>query len=874
MKYMTGNELREAYLQFFAEKKGHLRLPSASLIPANDPTLLMIGAGMAPFKPFFTGKMKPPRTRITTSQRCVRTGDIENVGRTARHQTYFEMLGNFSFGDYFKKEAIPWAWEFLTDVLDLPKEKLWVTVYPKDDEAAAIWREQPGFPQDHIVKLDDNFWEIGPGPCGPDSEIYIDLGEERGCGSPDCAVGCDCDRYLEIWNLVFTQFDRTEDGQYNPLEHKNIDTGCGLERLASVLQNKKTNFETDLLFPIIEYASKVSGVVYGENVEKDVSLKVIADHARSMAIMIMDGILPSNEGRGYVLRRILRRAVRHGRILGIHDKFLEGAIDAVAEIYKGAADFEELAEKKEYIKKVISIEEDRFAATLAQGMELLNGHIEDLKREGKKVLPGEIGFKLYDTYGFPWEVTDEILHENEMELDKDSFEKAMEEQRERARAARQENQRVAVPDLSGIDTSHLCVDENAKESTVVAIWKDGVLVDELADGEEAGIILQSTPFYAEGGGQVGDAGLLETEFGRVQVANAKKLPDGTVYHIGYVEEGMLKVGDHVSIQIDWMKKLSSARNHTATHLLQAALKRVVGDQVNQAGSLVMPERLRFDFSNFEPVTALQLQEVERLVNEQILMAKPVEIAQMEIDKAKKLGAMALFGEKYGDVVRVVSVPDFSIELCGGSHVKNIGEIGMFKIISETGIASGVRRIEALTGKAAIDYMNEKAETLAAAAHAFKCRDDELVSHIESALAENKKLKQEIASFTKERAMGDVDTLLAQKKHIKDLSFASGIVEADNIDDLRKIADMLLDRLESGVVVLAAAHEGKVSLVAKASDTAVAKGAHAGNIVKAAAKIVGGGGGGRKEMAQAGGKEPAKMPESLQEAERVLAEQLA
>ena len=874
MKYMTGNELREAYLQFFAEKKGHLRLPSASLIPENDPTLLMIGAGMAPFKPFFTGKMKPPRTRITTSQRCVRTGDIENVGRTARHQTYFEMLGNFSFGDYFKKEAIAWAWEFLTDVLELPKEKLWVTVYPKDDEAVSIWHEQPGFLQDHIVKLDDNFWEIGPGPCGPDSEIYIDLGEERGCGSPDCAVGCDCDRYLEIWNLVFTQFDRTEEGQYEPLEHKNIDTGCGLERLASVIQNKKTNFETDLLFPIIEYTSKISGVVYGENAEKDISLKVIADHTRSMAIMIMDGIMPSNEGRGYVLRRILRRAVRHGRILGIHDKFLEGAVETVVGIYGNASDFEELVDKKEYIKKVISLEEDRFAATLAQGMELLTAHMDDLRCEGKNILAGEIGFKLYDTYGFPWEVTNEILHENGMELDKIAFDRAMNEQRERARAARQENQRVAVPDLSGIDTVNLHVDSNAEESTVVAIWKDGALVEELHDGEEAGIILKETPFYAEGGGQVGDEGLLQSELGRIHVSNAKKLPDGTVYHIGYIEEGILRVHDRVSIKIDAAKKLSSARNHTATHLLQAALKHVVGAQVNQAGSLVTPERLRFDFSNFEPVTPLQLEEVERMVNEQILMAKSVVISQMELAKAKEMGAMALFGEKYGDVVRVVSVPDFSIELCGGSHVNNIGEIGIFKIISETGIASGVRRIEALTGKAALDYMNGKAATLAAAAQILKCRDDEVSEHIEAALAENKKMKCELSSFAKERALGDVDVLLSSKKQIGDIAVSIGVVEANDMDEIRKIADMVLDRLVDGVVILAANHEGKVNLVAKASANAVAKGIHAGNIVKAAAKIVGGGGGGRKEMAQAGGKDPSKMSDALREAEKVIAEQIA
>ena len=461
MKFMTGNELREAYLNFFRDKKEHLRLPSFSLIPEDDPTLLLIGAGMAPLKPFFTGKMKPPKTRITTCQRSVRTGDIENVGRTARHQTYFEMLGNFSFGDYFKKEAIPWAWEFLTEVVELPKDKLWVSVYPKDDEAVAIWSEQPGFDKTHIVKLEDNFWEIGPGPCGPDSEIYIDLGEERGCGKPTCGVGCDCDRFLEIWNLVFTQYDKQEDGEYKPLQHKNIDTGCGLERLASVVQNKKTNFETDLLYPIIEYTSKISGVAYGSDEKKDISLKVIADHARSMAIMIMDGILPSNEGRGYVLRRILRRAVRHGRSLGIADKFLEGAVDAVAEIYKDAADFKALIERKDYIKKVIALEEERFASTLATGLDMLNKDTDKLKAEGKTELSGDVAFKLYDTYGFPYELTEEILHENDMTLDKDGFNEAMEEQKQRARAARAENERVDVPDLSSVDISSLKVEEGA-----------------------------------------------------------------------------------------------------------------------------------------------------------------------------------------------------------------------------------------------------------------------------------------------------------------------------------------------------------------------------------------------------------------------------
>ena len=873
MKYMSGNELREAYLQFFAEKKGHLRLPSFSLIPQDDPTLLLIGAGMAPLKPFFTGKMKPPRTRVTTSQRCVRTGDIENVGRTARHQTYFEMLGNFSFGDYFKGEAIPWAWEFLTEVVELPKEKLWVTVYPDDDEAIEIWKSQPGFPQDHIVKMDDNFWEIGPGPCGPDSEIYIDLGEERGCGSPDCAVGCDCDRYLEIWNLVFTQYDRTEDGEYKPLAHKNIDTGCGLERLASVVQNKKTNFETDLLFPIIEYASKVSGVKYGEDEAKDVSLKVIADHARSMAIMIMDGILPSNEGRGYVLRRILRRAIRHGRMLGIKDKFLEGAVQAVVDIYGEASDFGELVAKQDYIKKVISLEEDRFAATLAQGMALLNDEIEKVKADGKDELAGEVGFRLYDTYGFPWELTEEILHEQELKLDKDGFDKAMEEQRTRARNARAENQRVAVPDLSKLDTSKLVVDETATEGKVVAIWKDGVLVDELQDGENAGIILDRTPFYAEGGGQVGDEGLLISEFGRVKAENAKKLPDGTVYHEAYVEEGQLKVGETVKIQVDQAKKLSSARNHTATHLLQAALKKVVGSQVNQAGSSVTPDRLRFDFTNFEPVSAQQLADVEELVNNEILKGQDVEISHMSLDEAKEAGAMALFGEKYGDVVRVVKVPEFSMELCGGSHVKNVGQIGMFKIVSETGVASGVRRIEAITGKAALDYANGKMAVLTEVAAKLKTNENELSAQVDKLLAEQKQMQAELAKVAEMREKADAQKLLTAIQEIGNVNFMAGRAKAASIDELRGVADLACGKVERSVVVLACVNDDKVNLVVKASKEAVDMGIHAGKIIKEAAKVVGGGGGGRPDMAQAGGKDAEALPKAFEKAAEIVKSQL-
>ena len=871
MKYMSGKEIRRKYLDFFV-KNGHLELPSASLIPKDDPSLLMIGAGMAPFKAYFTGKMKPPCTRITTSQRCVRTGDIENVGHTARHHTFFEMLGNFSFGDYFKYDAIRWAWQFLTEELDLPKDKLWATIYPDDEEAYKIWTTETDINPDHIVKLDDNFWEIGSGPCGPDSEIFIDLGEERGCGSPTCGVGCDCDRFLEIWNLVFTQFDRTEDGKYNPLVHKNIDTGCGLERVASVLQNKPSNFETDLMFPIIEYASKVAGVEYGKNKETDVSLKVIADHARSISFMVMDGILPSNEGRGYVLRRLLRRAVRHARTLGIQQKFLAGAVDVVAEIYSGV--YDELTNRKDYIKKVITLEEERFATTLNQGMELLNAEIESLKAENKTVLDGEVGFKLYDTYGFPWELTDEILHENNMTLDKDSFDKAMEQQRTRARNARGENKRMDIPDLRDSNIGELKIDENARQAKIVCIWKNAQITDALEDGDEAGVILDVTPFYAEGGGQEGDIGSLKSDMGSATVIDTKKLPDGTVYNIVHVTEGSLHTGDAVEITVDMTNKLASARNHTATHLLQAALKRVVGDHINQAGSFVNADHLRFDFSSFEPITDEQLAEVEAMVNAEILTGQDVNISFMKQDEAKEMGAMALFGEKYGDIVRVVTVPGFSMELCGGSHVKNVGQIGMFKIVSETGVAAGVRRIEALTGKAAIDYMNNKAKLLAEAVSTLKTNETNLLDKINAVLTENKEMKQELTKVQAARAKADSQKLLMGLKEYNGVNVIVGKVQAATMDELRNSADLICSKYEkAGVVVLGAVIGDKVNFVVKANKDAVARGIHAGKIVKEVAQAAGGNGGGRPDMAQAGAKQAEKLPEAFDKAHQIIQAQI-
>jgi len=868
---MTGNELRNKFLQFF-KSKDHLVLPSYPLIPENDPTLLLIGAGMAPFKPFFTGKMKPPHPRISTSQKCVRTGDIENVGRTARHHTFFEMLGNFSFGDYFKKEAIAWAWEFLTEHIHLPKDKLWITIHTQDDEAFHIWLNDIGIPAERIVRLEDNFWEIGPGPCGPCSEIHIDLGEERGCGKPDCKVGCNCDRYLEIWNLVFTQYDRDEAGNYTPLAKKNIDTGAGLERIASVLQNKPSNFETDLLFPIIEHTAAVANVVYGQSSRNDVSLKVIADHARSMTVMIADGILPSNEGRGYVLRRILRRAVRHGRLMGIEQPFLAPIVDIVANIF--AEPFPDLADRKEYIKKVIQLEEERFHTTLAQGLELLTGHIQTLRQAGHVVLDGATGFKLYDTYGFPWELTQEILADYDMELDKTGFDLAMKEQRERARAARADvESKVILPDLSELATDKLSYNENADHAKLFLLSKEGKVVDAIHDGEEVVIILDVTPFHAEGGGQVGDIGCIVGAMGKVDVLHTRKLPDGTVYHLGMVTEGILKTGEPVALEVDLSRRRAVARNHTATHLLHAALKCTLGGHVNQAGSQVGPDRLRFDFSHFASVTPEQLAEIEALVNKVILDNLHVGIIETTQDLAKEMGATALFGEKYGDQVRVVIVDGFSKELCGGTHVSSTAEVGFFRIVSEAGVGSGVRRIEAVTGFGAIELVKTHEQILDKAAMTLKSRPEDITARIDSLLGRVKELERDVTNLHNKLAKSVVDELLMDRQQIGNVTVVAGQVEAADMDNLRNVADLVRDRIGDGVIILGAVSDNKVNFVVMATKEAVAQGIHAGNIVKQAAKATGGGGGGRADMAQAGGKEPEKTAEALRAAVEVVRSQV-
>ena len=857
MKYMTGNEIRKAYLEFFKSKQ-HLILHSFPLIPENDPSLLLIGAGMAPLKPYFTGKLVPPSYRVTTSQKCIRTDDIDNVGRTARHHTFFEMLGNFSFGDYFKKEAISWAWEFLTKVIELDPDKLYVTIYPDDKEAYDYWHNMIGLADERIFKFDDNFWEIGDGPCGPDSEIFYDLGPERGCGKPTCTVGCDCDRYLEIWNLVFTQYNRTKDGKYEPLAKKNIDTGCGLERLASVIQQKESNFETDLIFPIIEKVIAISGGDYSQPDQK-MAMKVIADHIRAITVMISDGILPSNEGRGYVLRRILRRAVRYGRLLGIDHLFLSSLVDTVIDIL--GTEYPELRQYESLIKRVIDTEERQFSATLAQGLDLLHQMMEEAN--STKILAGSEVFKLYDTFGFPVELTEEIAAEKGYTLDTEGFKKAMTEQQERARAARTKvSAKVAVPDTTKLDQDTLVNDAEAVNGHIVMIGREGTEVQQARDGEEVTIILDSNPFHAEGGGQLGDTGILKAQGGSARVTDAKALPNGLVYLIATVAEGQIQTGDAVDIAVDKARNLAIARNHTATHLLQAALRKVLGNHVNQAGSLVTPEHLRFDFTNFSPVSAEELEKVESLVNEEILKNVPVTIEEMALKDAKEKGAMALFCEKYGDRVRVVSVGDFSWELCGGSHVTITAAIGSFRILSETGTGTGVRRIEAVTGAAALQKAKADEAVIRNLASVLKVKADDVTVKVGHLLKQLKDTEKELQQLKKDAALSDLDAILASREDINGVPVIAASAQADSMDSLRELADTVLDKSGSGVVLLAAVSGDKVQFVCKVDKGDTKKGLHAGKIIKAAAQAAGGNGGGRPDMAQAGGKQPEQIDAAL------------
>lgn len=864
---MKGNDIRESYLSFFENKKDHLRLKSFSLIPKDDPSLLLIGAGMAPLKPFFTGKVEPPRHRITTSQKCIRTGDIENVGYTARHHTFFEMLGNFSFGDYFKKEAISWAWEFLTEVIKLDSSRLYVTIYPDDKEAYDYWHTMIGLPENHIYPLPDNFWEIGEGPCGPDSEIFFDQGEEFGT-DPENQMGGDGDRFLEIWNLVFSQYDRQKDGSYLPLAKKNIDTGAGLERLAVVLQHKKNNFETDLFFPIIEEASTLSGVSYGKSAQGDVALKVISDHARAITNMIADGILPSNEGRGYVLRRILRRAVRFGKLLGIQDPFMGHMIDVVIDMMKPA--YPELLDKQAYIKKVAGMEEERFQTTLNAGIDLLSEMIEDTQKHNEKNISGERVFKLYDTYGFPWELTQEIAAEKGLSVDKAGFEAAMAEQKERARAARAKvSAKVATPDTTKLDISSLSTIDEDGTTKLLLVGKDGKELASAADGTEITAILLNTPFHAEGGGQIGDTGIITGAEGSIIVENTKKLPDGITYIIGEVKEGIIRAGEEVNVVVDRDRREKLARNHTGTHMLQAALRRVLGDQVNQAGSLVLPDRLRFDFTWPEALSAKQIREVEDIVNAEIIKNTSVSINEMPIDEAKNLGAMALFGEKYGDIVRVVSVGEFSKELCGGTHVSNTGELGSFRIIGESGIGSGVRRIEAVTGWAAYEMMQEDRKLINSAADALKSNSTGILERIEKLQAELKDAEHELSVLKKNKVQDELKELIQNAEVKNGVSILGAVVHVDNMDELREAADFVKAKLPVSAVILGTAAGDKVNLVGMASPDAVKAGIHMGKVISQAAKICGGGGGGKPANAQAGGKDVSKLADAVAQGVKII-----
>ena len=873
------NQLRKMFLEFF-ESKGHLAMKSFSLVPHNDKSLLLINSGMAPLKPYFTGQEIPPRRRVTTCQKCIRTGDIENVGKTARHGTFFEMLGNFSFGDYFKNEAIEWSWEFLTEVVGLDPDRLYPSIYEEDEEAFEIWNKKMGIPAERIFRFGkaDNFWEHGSGPCGPCSEIYYDRGEKYGCGSPDCTVGCECDRYMEIWNNVFTQFDNDGHGHYSELEQKNIDTGMGLERLASVVQDVDSIFDVDTLKALRDHICRLADTEYGKDAQADISIRVITDHTRSVTFMISDGIMPSNEGRGYVLRRLLRRACRHGRLLGIEGSFIPELAQTVIEGSKDG--YPELEEKKDFILKVIAKEEDQFNKTIDQGLGILAEMTAKMEAEQTTTLSGADAFKLYDTYGFPIDLTKEILEEKGMQVDEEGFHASMEVQRKTARAARGETNYMGadVTVYESIDpsiTSTFVGYENlAWKSPITVLTSDTEIVEALSDGQRGTVFAEETPFYATSGGQEADTGIIRTVEGEFKVEDTVKLLGGKIGHVGVVIKGMIKIGDQAELCVNAEKRALSARNHSATHLLQKALRTVLGTHVEQAGSSVNEDRLRFDFSHFSAMTAEELQKVEAIVNEQIVAGLPVKVENMPIEEARKTGAQALFGEKYGDVVRVVNMGDYSIEFCGGTHVKNTNEIMAFKILSESGVAAGVRRIEALTSKGLIRYYDNLEKKLNEAAKVLKATPDNLAEKIAHLTAENKALHSEVESLKSKLAQDAMGDVMDQVQEIKGVKLLAAEVDGVDMNGLRDLGDQLKEKLGEGVVVLASGNDGKVSLMVTATDAAMKQGAHAGNLVKAIAGLVGGGGGGRPNMAQAGGKNPAGIQEALKKAAEALEGQLS
>ncbi len=870
----SGDEIRQAYLDFFAEKQ-HLILDSAPLVPKNDPSLLWINAGMAPFKKYFDGTMEPPQERIATSQKCIRTNDIENVGKTARHHTYFEMLGNFSFGNYFKEEAITWAWEFVTKILKLEEERLWITIYKDDDRSFEIWHDQVGLPEERIIRMGkkDNFWQIGTGPCGPCSEIHYDRGEAYGNSDADI-IGGDGDRFLEIWNLVFTQYNYTEDGEYLNLPNKNIDTGMGLERVASLLQGTESNFETDLLKPIIDWVVKDCGIAYKQDEETITAYRVISDHSRSSVMAIFDGALPANEGRGYVIRRLIRRAVRYGRKLGYHEPFLYRIVPIAAQVMQGVSP--EIVERVDYIANVIKAEEESFLQTLDQGLNILEKMVDKMKQTGQKELTGKEAFKLYDTYGFPLDLTEDILEEEGLQIDESGFNSEMDKQRARARAAREETSfssegsgKVFAEIASRAEEIEFTgYGRLSEQSKLLGIVKNGQEVDTITSGEKAEIILEQTPFYAESGGQVGDQGLLRLGDSKAQVVDTY-LNAGVIVHQVEVESGKFRKNQEVEAVVYKDIRNSTARHHSATHLLHKALKEVLGDHVNQSGSLVGPDRLRFDFSHFSALTDAELKKVEQKVNEMILANLAVETKIKTIDEAKDMGAMALFGEKYGEEVRVISMGDYSLELCGGTHVAATGEIGLFKLISENGIAAGVRRIEAAAGHYAYDLVNKKENLLTKATDLLKTNQANLISRIEQVLAEEKSLQKEVDSLKDRLANAKKGELIDQVEEIAGVNLLATEVKDMDTDGLRSLADQLIDKVDSAIIVLGSRDADKIVFVAMVSKGLIKEGFHAGKMIGQIAKVAGGGGGGRPDMAQAGGKSPEKMAEALQKAREIV-----
>ena len=868
------NELRELFLSFF-ESKGHLRLPSFSLVPQNDASILLINAGMTPMKPWFKGEEEPPRRRVCTCQKCIRTGDIDNVGKTARHGTYFEMLGNFSFGDYFKKEAIAYSWEFLTQVLGIDPQRLYPSVYLDDDESFEIWNKQIGIPADRIFRFgkEDNFWEHGSGPCGPCSEIYYDRGPEYGCGKPDCTVGCDCDRYMEIWNNVFSQFDNDGHGNYTELKQKNIDTGMGLERLACVMQGVNSLFEVDTVMNITRHVSRLTGAEYGQSRERDVSLRVITDHIRSATFMICDGILPSNEGRGYVLRRLLRRAARHGKLLGVDKPFLFEVVDTV--IQENGHHYTELKERRGYIVRVVRVEEENFAKTIDGGLKIFREMLEGHRAKGEKTFSGADAFKLYDTYGFPIDLTQEMVEEAGMSVDKEAFDQLMQEQKARAREARK-----ALGDLgwAGVEfgkdipeTQFVGYEQLVTDGKLLAIVAEEEMRDEVVAGTDAILVLDQTTMYAEMGGQVGDHGMIEGPGGVFQVSNVQKNKGGKFMHYGVVKSGVFKLGDTVTVSVDAQRRKAIRRAHSATHLLHEALKRVLGDHVHQAGSLVEPDRLRFDFTHFEAITAEQLAQIDAIVNDAVLEGYPIVTEVLPIGEAKKKGAVAMFGEKYGDVVRVVEMGDFSMEFCGGTHLDNTAQVGPFRIKSESSIASGVRRIEATVGKLSLEVMNKNQEMLFHAAQVLKTTPGDLAAKVEQQVAETKELRHALDKIKAEVSLGEARQFLMSAKEVKGLKVLT--VNKNDLDAnaLRRMGDFLRDKEPGVVAVLSSVNGEKVTFLAVCGKEAVARGLKAGDLVKLVAGICGGKGGGKPDSAMGGGTDVLKVDDALAAVDDFVAE---